>query len=212
MRPLARLRKLGLVSPLLTAVHFVHATDEDLDTLAEVSASVVHCPESNLKLGNGVVSLSRLLARGIRVALGTDGAASNNDLDVLSDARTAGLLAAGVSATPGAVRASELLRLATLDGARVLGLGDETGSIVEGKWADLCCIDLATARSWPVNDVTTTIVYSCSSDQVADTWVAGRHVLADRSLVYLDLPETLEKTDAWRRRFDAGAAGAGRRA
>ena len=109
-------------------------------------AAVVHCPESNLKLGSGVCPAADLLGRGVRVALGTDGAASNNDLDVLSEMRTAGLLAAGVSARPGALVARDLLRMATLEGARVLGLGDSTGSLVPGKWADLCCINLRTRR------------------------------------------------------------------
>ena len=126
---------------------------EDLDTLADAGASVVHCPESNLKLGAGVCPLPALLGRGVRVALGTDGAASNNDLDVLGEARTAGLLASGVTGAPGSLIAADLLRMATLEGARVLGLGEVTGSLVPGKWADLCCIDLRTPGSWPVSDV-----------------------------------------------------------
>ena len=205
MRPLERLRRLGLTSPLLTAVHFVHANDDDLDTLVESAAAVVHCPESNLKLGCGTANLPALLGRGIRVALGTDGAASNNDLDVLGEARTAGLLAAGVSGSPGAVLASDLLRMATLEGARVLGLAEVTGSLVPGKWADITCINLGAARSWPVHDVCASLIHSCSSDQVADTWVAGRHVLADRALVYLDHDELLERAETWRQRIDADA-------
>ncbi len=132
-RPLARLAALGLASPQLVAVHMTQVDDQDLDTLAQSGASVVHCPESNLKLGNGVCPLPRLLGRGVRVALGTDGAASNNDLDVLAEARTAGLLASGVSASPGSLVPSDLLRMATLEGARVLGLGDVTGSLVPGQ-------------------------------------------------------------------------------
>lgn len=204
-RPLARLAELGLASPQLVAVHMTQLDDRDLDILAEAGASVVHCPESNLKLGNGVAPLPRLLGRGVRVALGTDGAASNNDLDLLGEARTAGLLASGVSATPGTVVATDLLRMATLDGARVLGLGDTTGSIVPGKWADLCCIDLKEPRSWPVSDVPAALVYSASSRQVTDTWVAGRRVLADGALVYLDETAALERAEAWRDRLDATA-------
>jgi 5-methylthioadenosine/S-adenosylhomocysteine deaminase len=206
-RPLARLVDLGLASPLLVAVHMTQAGPADLDTLAACGAAVIHCPESNLKLGSGVCPVAELLGRGVRVGLGTDGAASNNDLDVLSEMHTAGLLAAGVGARPGAVVASDLLRMATLEGARALGLGDSTGSLAPGKWADLCCIDLRTPGSWPVHDVPGTLVYACSSRQVTDTWVAGRHVLAGRTLRYIDEEAVLERADAWRRRIDAEPAG-----
>jgi len=202
-RPLARLAALGLASPQLVAVHMTQVDEQDLDTLAEAGASVVHCPESNLKLGNGVCPLPRLLGRGIRVALGTDGAASNNDLDVLGEARTAGLLASGVSASPGTLVASDLLRMATLEGARVLGLGETTGSLVPGKWADLCCLDLRQPRSWPVNEVPAAVVYAASSQQVTDAWVAGRRLLADRALIYLDEDDVLARAAAWRDRLDA---------
>jgi 5-methylthioadenosine/S-adenosylhomocysteine deaminase len=200
-RPLERLQRLGLATPQLVAVHFVHATPEDIAIVAEAGAAVVHCPESNLKLGNGVCPLPKLLERGVTVALGTDGAASNNDLDVLSEARVAGLLASGVSGVPGAVSASDLLRLATLDGARALGLGESTGSLVPGKWADLCCIDLGAARSRPVHDVAATIVYACSSSQVSDSWVAGRHLYGDGTLFYVDEAALDDCAESWRRRL-----------
>jgi len=202
-RPLARLAGLGLASPQLVAVHMAHVIPEDLDTLTECGASVVHCPESNLKLGAGICPLPGLLGRGVRVALGTDGAASNNDLDILGEARMAGLLASGVTGAPGSLVAADLLRMATLEGARVLGLGDVTGSLAPGKWADLCCIDLRSPRSWPVSDVAAAVIYSASSRQVTDTWVAGRRLLADGSLNYLDEAAALERADSWRRRMDS---------
>lgn len=204
-RPLARLAGLGLASPQLVAIHMTQLTPEDLDTLAGCGASVVHCPESNLKLGAGVCPAPDLLGRGVRVALGTDGAASNNDLDLLGEARTAGLLASGVSAVPGSLVASDLLRMATLEGARVLGLGEITGSLVPGKWADLCCLDLRHARSWPVNDVAAAVVYGASSRQVTDTWVAGRRLLAEGNLSYLDEAGVLDRAEAWRQRFESTA-------
>lgn len=201
-RPLDRLARLGLVSPLLVAVHATQLLEADVESLANNGAAVVHCPESNLKLGSGVCPTSELLGRGVRVALGTDGPASNNDLDVLSEMRIAGLLAAGVNARPGVVVASDLLRMATLEGARVLGLGDCTGSLVVGKWADMCCIDLHTPGSWPVHDAAATLVYACSSRQVTDTWVAGRRVLAEGSLRYIDEAAMLDRAEAWRVRID----------
>jgi 5-methylthioadenosine/S-adenosylhomocysteine deaminase len=202
-RPLARLASLGLASPQLVAVHMAHVVPQDLDTLAGCGASIVHCPESNLKLGAGTCPLPDLLGRGIRVAIGTDGAASNNDLDVLAEARAAGLLAAGITGVPGTLIAADLLRMATLEGARTLGLGEETGSLVTGKSADLCCLDLSRPRTWPVHDVAATVVYSASSCQVTDTWVAGRRLLADGALLYLDEQEVLERAESWRRRFDS---------
>jgi 5-methylthioadenosine/S-adenosylhomocysteine deaminase len=201
-RPLARLAALGLANPLLIAVHMTQVEPADVDTLAEANATVVHCPESNLKLGNGVCPLAGLLGRGVRVALGTDGAASNNDLDLLAEARTAGLLSSGVSATPGAVIATDLLRMATLEGARALGLGDTIGSLLPGKAADLCCVDLRHARSWPVSDVAAALVYSAGSHQVTDAWVAGRQLLAEGALRYVDEHGVLERAEAWRARID----------
>ncbi len=198
MRPLARLAALGLASQQLVAVHMTQIVDEDLDTLAACGANVVHCPESNLKLGSGVCPLPGLLGRGIRVSLGTDGAASNNDLDVLGEARTAGLLASGMTGAPGSLVASDLLRMATLE--------EVTGSLVPGKWADLCCMDLRHPRSWPVCDLPATVIYSGSSRQVTDTWVAGRRLLADGNLIYLDEAAAMDRADSWRRRIDSSAA------
>jgi 5-methylthioadenosine/S-adenosylhomocysteine deaminase len=206
MRPLARLAALGLASPQLVAVHMTQVVAEDLDTLADSGASVVHCPESNLKLGTGACPLPSLLGRGIRVALGTDGAASNNDLDMLGEARTAGLVASGVTGAPGSLIASDLLRMVTLEGARVLGLGEVTGSLVPGKWADLCCMDLRHPNSWPVHDVPAAVIYSGASRQVTDTWVAGRRLLADGALVYLDAGAAMDRADSWRARIDSSAA------
>jgi 5-methylthioadenosine/S-adenosylhomocysteine deaminase len=205
-RPLARLAALGLASPQLVAIHMTQVSAEDMDTLAASGASVVHCPESNLKLGSGVCPVARLLGRGVRVALGTDGAASNNDLDLLAEARIAGLLSSGIAATPGDLVAADLLRMATLEGARTLGLGEVTGSLEPGKWADLCCIDLHAARSWPVHDPVTAVIYAASSQQVTDTWVAGRQLLADRHLRCLDESAVLARAEAWRKRLDATAA------
>jgi 5-methylthioadenosine/S-adenosylhomocysteine deaminase len=204
-RPLARLAALGLASPQLVAIHMTQANAEDLDTLAESGASVVHCPESNLKLGSGVCPVARLLGRGVRVALGTDGAASNNDLDLLAEARIAGLVSSGVAATPGDLVAADLLRMATLEGARTLGLGEVTGSIEPGKWADLCCINLRAARSWPVHDPVTAVIYAASAQQVTDTWVAGRQLLAQGHLRYIDESAVLERAETWRERLDATA-------
>jgi 5-methylthioadenosine/S-adenosylhomocysteine deaminase len=139
------------------------------------------------------------------VALGTDGATANNDLDLLAEARIAGLLSAGIAATPGDLVAGDMVRMATLEGARALGLGEVAGSLLPGKWADLCCINLRAARSWPVHDVATAVIFAASSQQVTDTWVAGRRLLADSRLTLLDESATLDRAEAWRSRLDADA-------
>jgi len=202
-RPLARLAALGLVSPQLVAVHLTQCEPGDLELLAAAGASVVHCPTADLAAGAGLCPLARLLGRGVRVALGTDTGIAGGGLDVLAEARLAGLLSAGVAAVPGEVVASDLLRMATLEGARTLGLGDVTGSLVPGKWADLCCLDLRNSRSWPVHDVAVAVVYAACSLQVTDAWVAGRRVLADARLTQLDEAEVLERAERWRARFAA---------
>ena len=204
-RPLERFAGLGLVSPQLVAIHMTQTEPRDFDLLAGSGASVVHCPESSLRLAAGVCPVARLLARGVRVALGTDGATANNDLDLLAEARVAGLLSAGIAATPGDLVAGDLLRMATLEGARALGLGEVTGSLVPGKWADLCCINLRAARSWPVHDVATAVIFAATSQQVTDTWVAGRRLLADSGLTLLDESAALDRAEAWRARLDADA-------
>jgi 5-methylthioadenosine/S-adenosylhomocysteine deaminase len=199
-RPLSRLAELGFASPLLLALHMTQLVEADVELLAAAGATVIHCPESNLKLGNGVCPLPLLLGRGLRAALGTDRPTANNDMDLLGEARTAGLLASGVSAVPGTITAMDLLRMATIEGARAIGLGELTGSLVTGKSADMFCIDLSEPRTSPVCDVAAAIVYSASSTQVSDTWIGGRRVLGDGLLPYLNQGETLQRADAWRLR------------
>ncbi|HEY5809252.1 MAG TPA: TRZ/ATZ family hydrolase, partial [Povalibacter sp.] len=204
-RTLARLERLGVLSPLLSAVHMVHADDEDLDRAAAAGISITHCPQSNLKLGNGVCPIAAIRSRGINVALGTNSAASNNDLNMLDEMRTAALLVSGIAArrperfTP--MNAHDWLHAATLGGARALGLTDAIGSLVPGKWADLCCIDLARPQSQPVYDPAVHIVYSVSSDQVSDVWVAGRPLVTAGKHTHMDLADILRRAQDWQARI-----------
>jgi 5-methylthioadenosine/S-adenosylhomocysteine deaminase len=197
-RPLARLETLDLLGPNLVAVHMTQLTDAEITRLAETRASVVHCPESNLKLASGFCPVHRLLAAGVNVALGTDGAASNNDLDMLGELRTAALLAKAVGNTPTAVPAHTALAMATLHGARALGLDEQTGSLKTGKAADIAAIDLSALPSQPVYDPVSQIVYTASRDQVTDVWVAGRRLLAGRSLTTLDESAIVQRAQGWR--------------
>lgn len=196
-RPLARLDRLGLLSPALVAVHMTQLEDDEIARLAETGSHVVHCPESNLKLASGFCPAARLLAAGVNVALGTDGAASNNDLDLFSEMRTAALLGKAVSQDATALPAHTVLRMATLNAARALGLGAETGSLEAGKWADITAVDLATLESQPVYHPVSQLVYACGRHQVTDVWVAGRHLLKERVLTGLDSDELLDNAARW---------------
>ena len=200
-RAVARLQRLGLLSPLLCAVHLVHFDAADLELAAAGGIHVIHCPQSNLKLGNGICPTPTLRARGINLALGTDGAASNNDLSLLDEMRTAALLARGSQSTAGHMSAHDWLQVATLNAARALGLGDVIGSITPGKWADLCCIDLARAHTQPVYDPAAQIVYAASRDQVTDVWVAGRALVANGALTCMDINDVMERAARWRERI-----------
>jgi 5-methylthioadenosine/S-adenosylhomocysteine deaminase len=197
-RPLARLDELDLIGPNFVAVHMTQLTDAEIARLAETGASVVHCPESNLKLASGFCPVHRLLTAGVNVALGTDGAASNNDLDMLGELRTAALLAKAVSNEATAVPAHTALRMATLNGAKALGIDSETGSLTVGKSADVTAIDLSALPSQPVYDPVSQLVYTAGREQVTDVWVAGRRLLANRTLATLDEKGILHRARFWR--------------
>jgi 5-methylthioadenosine/S-adenosylhomocysteine deaminase len=200
-RPLDRLDRLGLVSPMLMAVHMTQLEDTEIARLAAAGAHVVHCPESNLKLASGFCPVARLLEAGVNVCLGTDGAASNNDLDMIGEMRTAALLAKGVAGRADAVDAQQVLAMATINGARAMGLAEETGSIESGKWADLSCVNLARPPTWPVYDPVAQLVYAAGRDQVEDVWVAGRRMVAEGRLTRMDEDLVLARAGAWRDRI-----------
>lgn len=201
LRPLARLDKLGLVTPLLQAVHVTQITEQETKLLAERGVSVLHCPESNLKLASGFCPVAAFSDAGINVAIGTDGAASNNDLDMLGETRTAALLAKGVAADASVIDAQQALTMATLNGARALGLEQEVGSLEAGKWADLCCIDLRGVHTQPLSNPVSQIVYAAGRDQVSDVWVAGQRQLADGAFTRFDPDAIVERAIDWRNRM-----------
>lgn len=182
VRPLARLAALGLVGPDLVAVHSVHLSDAEASLLAVNGATVVHCPHSNLKLASGIAPVARLLELGVPVAMGTDGAASNNRLDLLQETRTAALLAKGVSGNAAAFNAHQALRAATLDAARALGWQDRIGSIEAGKQADLVAIDLSEDDPPAIHDPVAHLIYSAGREQVTDVWIDGRPVVVKRQI------------------------------
>jgi 5-methylthioadenosine/S-adenosylhomocysteine deaminase len=202
-RPLARLDRLGLLNHRLIAVHMVHIDDGEIARMAECAASVVHCPESNLKLASGFCPVQRLLDAGVNVALGSDGAASNNDLDVHGEMRTAALLAKAVAGDAAALPAARAIEAATLSGARALGQDDEIGSLLPGKSADVVALDLGELESQPVHDPLSHAVYASSRSQVTNVWIAGRAVVKDRELLTLDRAAVIANAEQWRRRMSS---------
>ena len=200
-RPLARLDALGLLSPDFLAVHMTQLEEGEIRLVAERGVRVLHCPESNLKLASGICPVQALLREGVTVALGTDGAASNNDLDMIAEMRTAALLAKVRAGDAAALPAHAALRMATLSGAEALGLQDEIGSIERGKSADLCAIDLSRLETQPVFDPVSQIVYAACREQVSDVWVAGRCLLRERRLTTLDEEALRERAMIWRDRI-----------
>ena len=185
-RPLARLHRLGLVNEHLLAVHMTQLTEADIQLCAAQKVSIVHCPESNLKLASGFCPVARLQQAGVRFALGTDGCASNNDLDMFGEIRTAALLAKGVSADPTALDAASALHAATLGSAEAIGLGSRVGSIEVGKQADLICVNLNVTQAQPLHHVLSHLVYAANQHHVTDVWIAGCQKVEAGVLVDLD--------------------------
>jgi 5-methylthioadenosine/S-adenosylhomocysteine deaminase len=200
-RPLLRLEALGLLSPRLLAVHMTQLTDDEIAQCAAAGVHVIHCPESNLKLASGFCPVHKLHQAGINVALGTDGAASNNDLDLFGEMRTAAMLAKAVGGDASAVPAAEALRMATLNGARALGLDQDIGSLEPGKSADIVAVDLGALEARPVYHPISQLVYASGRHQVSNVWIAGRHLLKERRLTTLNEKELCNWADTWRDRI-----------
>ena len=200
-RPLQRLADLGLVNASLLAVHAVHVSPDEIEQMANAGVNVAHCPKSNLKLGSGIAPISQYRAAGVNVAIGTDGAASNNKLDMIEEMRFAALLAKAAAEDAAAVSAYDALRMATLGGARALGLEREIGSIETGKWADLACVDLRACNSQPVYDPVSQLVFTANASQVSDVWVAGRQQLDNGRFSSINEDNIFSRTIEWRDRI-----------
>jgi 5-methylthioadenosine/S-adenosylhomocysteine deaminase len=205
MRPLERLRQLGLINERLNAVHMTQLTDAEVAGLADAKASVLHCPESNLKLASGFCPVQKLLHAGVNVALGTDGSASNNDLDLLGEMKTAALLAKGVAMDATAFNSAQALHAATLGGAQALGLAEQIGSLEVGKQADLCALNLGELESQPIFNAISHIVYANHRRQVSDVWIAGQAKLASGVLLEHDGASLRAKLRSWAKKLGAYA-------
>jgi len=200
-RPLQRLHEIGMVTPDLIAIHMTQINDADLEILQQTKPNIVHCPESNMKLVSGSCPVDQLSKLGINVALGTDGAASNNDLDMFGEMRTAAFLGKVTANDPKALSAVNALKMATLNGAKALGIDHLTGSLEAGKAADFIAVDMNHIETQPIYHPVSQIVYTTPRNQVTDVWVNGKQLLKNRQLMTIDEKELLEKAQVWRNKI-----------
>jgi 5-methylthioadenosine/S-adenosylhomocysteine deaminase len=200
-RPLDTLHRLGLLGPRTQCVHMTDLSDQDIDLLEATGAHVVHCPQSNMKLASGTCRVGTLLQRGVNVALGTDSAASNNDLNLFGEMQTAALLAKLHSGDATALPAADALAMATINGARALGLEERIGSLEVGKQADLIAVDLRGPETQPLYHPLSQLVYACNGSQVSHSWIAGQQVMADRTLSHIDLDALTPRINQWQQRI-----------
>jgi 5-methylthioadenosine/S-adenosylhomocysteine deaminase len=200
-RPLQRLYEIGMVSPQLIAIHMAHINDQDQDILQKTKPQIVSCPESNMKLASGACPLQRLHLLGLNLALGTDGAASNNDLNMIGEMRSAAFFGKITAHDPKAVSAETALTMATINGAKALGIDHLTGSLEPGKSADFIAIDLEQIETQPLYQPMSQIVYAASRQQVTDVFVAGKQLLKNRQLLTLDQDEIIKKAQNWRNKI-----------
>ena len=203
-RPVARLRDLGLLGPRVQCVHTAVLNRADIDMLATAGAHVIHCPESNMKLASGRCPVSELQAAGVNVALGTDGAASNNDLSMLGEARAAALLAKLGGDDAAALPAARALSMATMNGAIALGMQDELGSLEAGKLADVIAVDLSAPELQPVYNPVSHLIYAAGAGHVTHSWIDGKAVLRERELLGMDVAAICERARHWREQLANG--------
>ena len=196
--PIERLHRLGVLGPRTQAVHLTQFNKRDIELLAQSNTSAIHCPASNAKLASGYSAITHLLAAGLHVGLGTDGAASNNTLDLFDSARLAALQAKLHSSDATALNATQSLHLATQGGADALGLGDQIGSLSIGKQADIIAIDTSQPALQPVHNPISQLIYTQAGSAVNHVWIDGQAVVRSRELLNIDLAELLANTKTWR--------------
>jgi 5-methylthioadenosine/S-adenosylhomocysteine deaminase len=200
--PLTRLKNLGLITPRLVSVHCTHLMDHEIELLSEQGANVVHCPNSNMKLASGICNVSKLIHHGINVALGTDGAASNNRLDMFGEMRAAALLAKVSTEDATSLPAHMALEMATIHGAMALGLEEKIGSLEPGKFADVVAVSLNEFNTLPINDPISHLIYGVNSSQVSHAWIGGKNVMCDGSLLTLEKTKIIESALSWQTKME----------
>ncbi len=199
--PVQRLNNLGIIGPSLMAVHCVHLNDQDMATLAKNKVSIVHNPSSNMKLGSGIADIAKMLKQNLNISLGTDSSASNNRLDIMEEMRLAALLIKGSTKSPESFSANEAIKMATINGAKALGLESIIGSIEKNKKADLVAIDLNSIENQPIYNPLTTLVYSSSRSDVSYVWIDGEIKFKDKKLVKIDEERIIQLAKKWQRKL-----------
>ena len=200
-RPIETLFKLGLLGPKTQCVHMTNLNNEDIKLLSRTGAQVIHCPESNMKLASGICPISKLLNAGVNVGIGTDGAASNNDLNLFGELKSATLLAKINSMDPTALTASEALTLGTLGGAKALGMDKNIGTIEVGKLADLIAVDLHQIEMQPIHDVFSQLIYVNSGSHVTHSWIQGEQIMHERELLKIDQDNLRRRILKWQNKL-----------
>ena len=200
-RPITRLAELGMLSPRFMSVHATQLTDDEIRLLSDSGVSIAHCPESNMKLASGFCPVDKLIRGGVNVSLGTDGAASNNDLDMFSEMRTAAILAKACSGDARALPAYKALQMATINGAKALGLDHLTGTLEAGKRADVIAVKLDELNTQPIHNPISQLVYSTKSSQVKYVWVNGKLLLDNAELTTIDKQTLLQMARTWQQKL-----------
>ena len=196
-RPYKRIEELGLLKADLQTVHMTELNEEEIQSLYSNQIHVVHCPESNMKLASGICPVHKLIANGINVALGTDGAASNNDLDLLAEARSAAFLSKVISGHPSSIRAEEALSMATINGARLMGLEEKIGSLEIGKCADMIAVDLSGISFQPIYNPISQLIYAANGQNVTHSWINGECLYEDKKFTRLNLLTLRRRVESW---------------
>ena len=199
--PVQRLNNLGIIGPSLMAAHCVYLNEQDMTILAKNKVSIVHNPSSNMKLGSGIADVAKMLKQNLSVSLGTDSSASNNRLDIMEEMRLAALLIKGSTKSPELIPAKEAIKMATINGAKALGLGSVIGSIEKNKKADLVAIDLSAIENQPIYNPISTLVYSSSRSDVSYVWIDGKIKLKEKKLVDIDEERIIQLAKKWQRKL-----------
>jgi len=201
VRPIEWLNRLGIINNRLIAVHCTQLTESEISLFASRGTSVVHCPESNCKLGSGICPVVDLARKGVNVCLGTDSAASNNEMDMFGEMKTATFLHKGITKNPKVLPAAEVLAMATINGAKAIGWENKIGSLEVGKYADLVAVDLDTLFTLPVYNPLSHIVYSVGRNNVSDVWIGGKRHVNNGHLLTYDEEKLLQLAKEWGKRI-----------
>ena len=200
-RPFENLQRLGVIGNRLIAAHMVHLSESEQQACADSGVSIAHCPCSNMKLASGFAPIASLISKGVCVSVGTDGCSSNNSLDMLQETKTAAILAKAVAQDASTLPAVKALRMATLDGAKALGLDDVTGSLEKEKYADMVAVSMDCVECTPVYNIFSQLIYATTRDRVTDSWCAGRRLMQNRRLTTVDEADVRAKAQTWRRKI-----------